>query len=114
MAVLVLIKKENARDGVCVEGNVVGVFDDEHKFSEGEVNGFNFLSVKGTKVEVENQLQGLDAAKLKAGDTKLGDITADKYIIPKYRWTVVDAKETEAPRVCASKIVVRSETVVEL
>jgi hypothetical protein len=104
MAILALLKKENARSGICEEGDVIGIFEDNYKFAESEINGFDFLTLKGTPDEVRKQLVELNLQKLAPADSNHRDINQQKYIIPKYPWKVTNPKGDTVVKACSSKI----------
>lgn len=59
MAQLLIIKAETVRDGLQYIGDVVGVFEDSHVFSETEIAKFNVLTVGGSAADVRTRLQQL-------------------------------------------------------
>jgi len=56
MAIVMLINAETVRDGLQYLDDVVGVFEDSHQFSKTELEKFNFLTIGGTKANVELRL----------------------------------------------------------
>lgn len=57
MAKLVCIKSNTLRPNVNNIGDVVGVFQDNWKFSQAEQNQFDIIDIEGAKEEVEAKLQ---------------------------------------------------------
>jgi len=63
MAQLLIIKDETVRDGMQYIGDMVGVFEDSHVFSDNELVLFDVLIVNGSRADVEarvNQLRPLE------------------------------------------------------
>jgi len=57
---LVLIAQPTYRAGTNNIGDVVGVFDGDHQFSEAEIEGFTIIRINGvTKEQVDAELQKL-------------------------------------------------------
>ena len=57
MAILLLVNNETIRDGLQYLGDVVGVFPDDHKFSDTELLKFDTLTVKGSVADVRLRLE---------------------------------------------------------
>lgn len=58
MAQLLLIDKDTAND-LQFDGDVVGIFSDEHQFSATELQKFRVMKISGSREEVESRLDSL-------------------------------------------------------
>ena len=56
MAILLLITERQANTNIQFVGDVVGVFDDKHPFTDHEKSTFEFMPVKGSASEVREKL----------------------------------------------------------
>jgi hypothetical protein len=92
MAQLLLIKTETLRAGVNEVGDIVGIFSDEHKFSQAEKDGFTIKNVTGKVEEVKAELQKLYPAK------------PDLTINPKYMFKVSNDTATKISDMVTCKI----------
>ena len=54
MAKILLITEAQYRAGVNKIGDIIGVFDDSHKFSTKEIEAILLVSVPGTKTDIES------------------------------------------------------------
>ena len=57
MAQLLLISETIVKKNVNEVGDVVGVFEDSHRFSKTEIEKFDIRQIKGTRKEVTDKLQ---------------------------------------------------------
>lgn len=81
MAQILLIKTETVRDGLQYLGDVVGIFEDSHQFSDHELTVFNVLTVAGSRLDVEAKF---DQIKPEVADAYLWESDGE------YHWTIPD------------------------
>ena len=60
MAILVLISTNQIREPFQFLGDVVGIYEDDYPFTPSVLERFDFLTIRGTREDVERRLQELD------------------------------------------------------
>jgi len=78
MAKLLLVNDKSAVDGRCEPGDIIGVFDDSHVFSERELAMFDFETVKEDAKTLQAALSAITPEIRTATRAKTLDWTFDE------------------------------------